>query len=133
MPSRRERATPEIHDRLTLRPGMHPWQSHWIAFPRGRYQALSITWDSGPTATGSQRWLHLYPHVTIGYRDYLLGPTSCSSPFPFPAGEGKEGPGVLGRCVGMCTSPIANPLRWAGAYDRPNGLLSGRPMVKSAR
>ena len=51
--------------------GVDPLQQYLIAFPNGRYQALSIAWDSRPTAAGGQRWFHLYPHEKIDHRDIL--------------------------------------------------------------
>ena len=51
--------------------GVDPLQQYLIAFPDGRYQALSIVWDSRPASAGGQRWFHLYPHETINYRDIL--------------------------------------------------------------
>ncbi len=51
--------------------GVDPLQQYLVAFPDGRYQALSIAWDSRPAAAGGQRWFHLYPHETIDHRDIL--------------------------------------------------------------
>jgi predicted CXXCH cytochrome family protein len=46
--------------------GHYPLQQYLVAFPDGRMQALSISWDSRPATQGGQRWFHLYPdqHVT---------------------------------------------------------------------
>jgi tetratricopeptide (TPR) repeat protein len=51
--------------------GVNPLQQYLLAFPNGRYQALSIAWDSRPAAAGGQRWFHLYPHERIDHRDIL--------------------------------------------------------------
>ena len=51
--------------------GVEPLQQYLIEFPRGRYQALSIAWDSRPRAAGGQRWLHLYPGEAIHHGDTL--------------------------------------------------------------
>jgi tetratricopeptide (TPR) repeat protein len=51
--------------------GVDPLQQYLIAFPNGRYQALSIAWDSRSAAAGGQRWFHLYPHEKIDHRDIL--------------------------------------------------------------
>lgn len=40
--------------------GVYPLQQYLIALPGGRYQALSIAWDSRSKETGGQRWYHLY-------------------------------------------------------------------------
>ncbi len=41
--------------------GVAPLQQYLVAFPRGRYQALTVAWDSRPADAGGQRWFHLYP------------------------------------------------------------------------
>jgi Flp pilus assembly protein TadD len=51
--------------------GVAPLQQYLVAFPRGRYQALSIAWDSRPKAQGGQRWFHLYPGEKVDHRDVL--------------------------------------------------------------
>jgi len=51
--------------------GVEPLQQYLIAFPDGRLQALSISWDSRPRAHGGQRWFHLYPDDKVDYRDEL--------------------------------------------------------------
>ena len=51
--------------------GFHPLQQYLVAFPRGRYQALNIVWDSRPENEGGQRWIHLYPDEAITYEDGL--------------------------------------------------------------
>ncbi len=49
--------------------GVAPLQQYLIAFPGGRYQALSIAWDTRPKAEGGQRWFHLYPNDKIDHTD----------------------------------------------------------------
>ncbi len=51
--------------------GVYPLQQYLIAFPRGRYQALGIAWDTRTTAEGGQRWYHLYPDEQVDHRDVL--------------------------------------------------------------
>ncbi len=51
--------------------GFYPLQQYLIAFPGGRYQALSVAWDSRPAAEGGQRWFHLYPNEAIPSTDSL--------------------------------------------------------------
>lgn len=51
--------------------GVYPLQQYLIAFPDGRYQALSIAWDSRPEKEGGQRWFHLYPDEQIKADDSL--------------------------------------------------------------
>ena len=56
---------------ITYTFGVKPLQQYLIAFPGGRYQALSIAWDSRPKAEGGQRWFHLYPKEKMGHTDQL--------------------------------------------------------------
>jgi predicted CXXCH cytochrome family protein len=51
--------------------GVTPLQQYLIEFPGGRYQALSIAWNSRPKAEGGQRWFHLYPTEKINHTDQL--------------------------------------------------------------
>ncbi len=51
--------------------GVDPLQQYLVAMPGGRYQALSIAWDSRPAASGGQRWFHVYPNERIGHDDVL--------------------------------------------------------------
>jgi predicted CXXCH cytochrome family protein len=56
---------------ITYTFGVTPLQQYLIAFPGGRYQALSIAWDSRPKAEGGQRWFHLYPKEKMDHTDQL--------------------------------------------------------------
>ncbi|MBR9913129.1 MAG: tetratricopeptide repeat protein [Gammaproteobacteria bacterium] len=51
--------------------GFYPLQQYLIGFADGRYQALSIAWDSRPKSEGGQRWFHLNPDETVDHRDPL--------------------------------------------------------------
>lgn len=51
--------------------GFFPLQQYLIGFPDGRYQALSVAWDSRPREAGGQRWFHLYPDEQISHQDVL--------------------------------------------------------------
>ncbi|HTV80643.1 MAG TPA: ammonia-forming cytochrome c nitrite reductase subunit c552, partial [Steroidobacteraceae bacterium] len=51
--------------------GHYPLQQYLIAFPDGRLQALSISWDSRPAVQGGQRWFDLYPDQKITHEDAL--------------------------------------------------------------
>ena len=51
--------------------GIEPLQQYLIAFPGGRFQALSIAWDSRAKEEGGQRWFHLYPDEEIKPGDPL--------------------------------------------------------------
>ena len=51
--------------------GADPLQQYLIAFPDGRYQALSAAWDVRPAEEGGQRWFHLHPDERIPPGDEL--------------------------------------------------------------
>lgn len=51
--------------------GHDPLQQYLVAFPGGRYQALSVAWDSRPAEQGGQRWFHLHPEEDIPAGDVL--------------------------------------------------------------
>ncbi len=51
--------------------GVYPLQQYLIAFPRGRYQALGMAWDTRTKGEGGQRWFFLYPGERVDYRDVL--------------------------------------------------------------
>jgi tetratricopeptide (TPR) repeat protein len=51
--------------------GVTPLQQYLVEFPGGRLQALSLAWDTRPTAEGGQRWFHLYPDEKIAHDDEL--------------------------------------------------------------
>jgi len=51
--------------------GVYPLQQYLLPLPGGRWQALSIAWDSRSLDEGGQRWYHLYPDESIDYKDPL--------------------------------------------------------------
>jgi tetratricopeptide (TPR) repeat protein len=51
--------------------GVSPLQQYLVELAGGRYQALSIAWDSRPRARGGQRWFHLHPRERAGHRSVL--------------------------------------------------------------
>ena len=51
--------------------GVTPLQQYLLGFPDGRYQALTVAWDSRPAHEGGQRWFHLYPDEDIPPGDEL--------------------------------------------------------------
>jgi predicted CXXCH cytochrome family protein len=56
---------------ITYTFGVTPLQQYLIAFPGGRFQVLSIAWDSRTKAEGGQYWFHLYPKEKMGHTDQL--------------------------------------------------------------
>ena len=51
--------------------GVAPLQQYLIGFPDGRYQALTVAWDTRPEEQGGQRWFHIYPNEDIPPGDEL--------------------------------------------------------------
>jgi Flp pilus assembly protein TadD len=51
--------------------GFVPLQQYLVELPGGRFQALSVAWDSRPKERGGQRWFHLYPGEQVDHRDVL--------------------------------------------------------------
>jgi predicted CXXCH cytochrome family protein len=51
--------------------GVDPLQQYLVEFPGGRFQALSIAWDTRAKEAGGQRWFHLYPGQNIKAGDPL--------------------------------------------------------------
>jgi Flp pilus assembly protein TadD/nitrate/TMAO reductase-like tetraheme cytochrome c subunit len=56
---------------ITYTFGVDPLQQYLVPLPGGRYQSLSIAWDSRPEGVGGGRWFHLYPDERIDYEDPL--------------------------------------------------------------
>jgi tetratricopeptide (TPR) repeat protein len=51
--------------------GFVPLQQYLVELQGGRFQALSVAWDSRPKERGGQRWFHLYPGEHVDHRDVL--------------------------------------------------------------
>ncbi|WP_217705501.1 ammonia-forming cytochrome c nitrite reductase subunit c552 [Peristeroidobacter soli] len=51
--------------------GAYPLQQYLVAFPSGRYQALTAAWDSRPKAQGGQRWFDLQAGERVRHDDPL--------------------------------------------------------------
>lgn len=70
----------QLHEyRIAYTFGIYPLQQYLIEFPDGRYQALSIVWDTRPAAAGGQRWFHLHPKEKIDHRDILAALASFNA------------------------------------------------------
>ena len=72
-----------LHDyRIDYTFGVYPLQQYLIAFPGGRWQALSLAWDTRPQDQGGQRWFHLIPTRRS------TTTTSCTGPGSIRTGTG---------------------------------------------
>lgn len=70
----------QLHEyRIAYTFGIYPLQQYLIEFPDGRYQALSIVWDTRPAAAGGQRWFHLHSKEKIDHRDILAALASFNA------------------------------------------------------
>jgi Flp pilus assembly protein TadD len=62
----------ELHDyEIAYVFGAVPLQQYLVEFPGGRFQALSLCWDTRPAEQGGQRWFHLYPEEPVTHDDVL--------------------------------------------------------------
>ncbi|MGH9366719.1 MAG: tetratricopeptide repeat protein [Thermoanaerobaculia bacterium] len=51
--------------------GVRPLQQYLLPFPGGRFQALTVAWDTRPSRKGGERWFSLYPDERIVPEDEL--------------------------------------------------------------
>lgn len=51
--------------------GITPLQQYIVPVGNGRYQVLTVNWDTRPAEEGGQRWFHLYPEEFIPPGDEL--------------------------------------------------------------
>ncbi|MCP3902393.1 MAG: tetratricopeptide repeat protein [Planctomycetes bacterium] len=51
--------------------GVRPLQQYLVEIEPGRYQVLSLCWDTRSADDGGQRWFHLYPDEPIDHLDEL--------------------------------------------------------------
>jgi predicted CXXCH cytochrome family protein len=114
--------------------GVTPLQQYLIAFPGGRYQALSIAWDSRSKAEGGQRWFHLYPdeniehsdqlHWTGRYQNWNLQCAECHSTnlkkaYDAAADSYKTTFSELNVACEACHGPASQHLAWAKLAQPP--------------
>ncbi len=123
--------------------GFYPLQQYLIAFPGGRYQALSIAWDSRPAAEGGQRWFHLYPNEPVPSTDALhwTGPnqnwnfmcadchsTNLRKNFDLTTNQYRTTWSELDVSCEACHGPGSRHVAWAqspatASTDQTRGLL----------
>ena len=112
--------------------GFYPLQQYLIAFPGGRYQALSLTWDSRPAESGGQRWFHLYPdeeitaddalHWTGAFQNWNSRCASCHSTnlrknYTQSDDTYDTSWSEVNVACEACHGPASNHLEWAVAMD----------------
>jgi tetratricopeptide (TPR) repeat protein len=112
--------------------GVTPLQQYLIEFPGGRYQVLSIAWDTRPKAQGGQRWFHLYPNENIEHTDPLYW-TGVYQNWNIMCAEchstnlqknynyGKDAYQTVWSEIDVsceaCHGPASNHIRWAQEYQ----------------
>ena len=117
--------------------GVEPLQQYLVEFPDGRFQALSIAWDSRPKAQGGQRWFHLYPDERIDHRDVLhwTGPaqnwnhmcaychsTNLQKNYDAAADRFATAWTDVNVACEACHGPGSRHITWAEAGARTEGL-----------
>lgn len=114
--------------------GVEPLQQYLIGFPDGRFQALTIAWDTREAAQGGQRWFHLYPDETIPAGDPLhwLAPVhnwnlSCAECHSTNLKKGYDWQqdsyattwSEISVGCEACHGPAAEHVEWAQSADEP--------------
>ena len=108
--------------------GVTPLQQYLIAFPGGRYQVLSVCWDSRPKPEGGQRWYHLYADEPIPHNDPLhwTGPnqnwnfmcaechsTDLKKNYDLKADSYNTTWSEINVSCEACHGPASNHVKWA--------------------
>ncbi len=119
---------------ITYAFGVTPLQQYLIAFPGGRFQALSIAWDSRPKAEGGQRWFHLYPkekmdntgqlHWTKRYQNWNMECAECHSTnlkkgYDAASDSYKTTFDEINVACESCHGPASQHLEWAKQAQPP--------------
>ena len=119
--------------------GVEPLQQYLVRLPRGRFQALSVAWDTRPAAQGGQRWFHLFPeersapgnpfHWTGNYQTWNHMCAECHSTNlqkNFDAATDSYATSWSELDVGCeaCHGPGSRHVAWAAAPEGdPGGLV----------
>jgi predicted CXXCH cytochrome family protein len=119
--------------------GVDPLQQYLVRLPGGRLQALSVAWDTRPTAQGGQRWFHLYPeernvpgdafHWTGVYQNWNQMCAECHSTnlekrFDPATGRYATVWSEIDVSCEACHGPGSAHVEWAGRPAGPtNGLV----------
>ena len=119
--------------------GHFPLQQYLIEFPGGRYQALSICWDSRPKEEGGQRWFHLYPEEKIPHDDVLhwtreffnwnymcadCHSTDLKKNYDFASNSYKTSWAEINVSCEACHGPASEHLAWAKAPENYQGKFA---------
>jgi predicted CXXCH cytochrome family protein len=138
----------ELHDyEIVYTFGVYPLQQYLIAFPDGRYQPLSICWDSRPKAQGGQRWFHLYPDEVIDHKDELhwtrpsqnwnfmcaeCHVTNISKNYDSKTDRFDTRWSEIGVSCEACHGPGSEHVAWAEALDRDSATTTTEQAVLDA-
>jgi tetratricopeptide (TPR) repeat protein len=120
--------------------GFYPLQQYLLPFPRGRYQALNVVWDSRPKETGGQRWVHLYPgepiqfddglHWTGAFQNWNSRCATCHSTgleknYSQSTDRYQTTWKEINLACEACHGPASNHLAWTGGEGEASGDHSG--------
>ena len=113
---------------------VYPLQQYLIELSGGRFQALSIAWDSRPLAQGGQHWFHLYPDEKIDHNDELhwtkpsqnwnymcaeCHSTKLEKNYDQTSRTYKTHWAEINVACEACHGPGANHVNWAKAKHQP--------------
>ena len=128
--------------------GVEPLQQYLIELPGGRFQALTIAWDTRSAEQGGQRWFSLHPdeHTPPGDVLHWTGPanrwnsmcaachsTNLRKNFDLERAEYTTTWSELDVACEACHGPGSRHVAWAEVGGEPagaNGLV--RPLVRDA-
>ena len=120
--------------------GVDPLQQYLVAFPGGRYQALSVAWDARLAEEGGQRWFHLHPDEQIPPGDELhwTGPnynwnfmcaechsTNLEKNYDLAEDQYRTQWSEINVSCEACHGPSSNHVTWAEALKSGEGPRQG--------
>ena len=128
--------------------GVYPLQQYLVEFPGGRFQVLSIAWDTRSKHEGGQRWFHLYPDQHIQYNDELhwtnashnwnfmcadCHSTNVNKGYDFATNTYSTQWSEIHVSCEACHGPGSGHISWANKKIKPNDPFFGFDMLLNER